>query len=188
MLWIKCTWVNNRSSAPLQDSVYWVGHFYYIENYGWKLQSDRYGGGKFQCDRFEFHNLWRDAKRPMQHVRSECMRLLHVPRSTISSTIEMLSGTLLPNLLRFYFVQVISIDGTHQIASLMHQWDNTLHDYNLLITFPADTDIKLKSLLLGAAFLLVNISLNVCRLISTCLCKRIRIKKYEKVDWKFVTY
>ncbi|XP_017890420.1 phospholipid scramblase 2 isoform X5 [Ceratina calcarata] len=50
--------------------------------------------------------------------------------------------------------QVISIDGTHQIASLMHQWDNVLHDYNLLITFPANTDIKFKSLLLGAAFLL----------------------------------
>lgn len=50
--------------------------------------------------------------------------------------------------------QVISIDGTYQIASLMHQWDNTLHDYTFLITFPADTDIKLKSLLLGAVFLL----------------------------------
>ncbi|CAK9799017.1 Phospholipid scramblase 2 [Anthophora quadrimaculata] len=49
--------------------------------------------------------------------------------------------------------QVISIDGTHQIASLMHQWDNTLHDYTLLITFPAETNIKLKSLLLAAAFL-----------------------------------
>ncbi|XP_076169127.1 phospholipid scramblase 1 [Ptiloglossa arizonensis] len=49
--------------------------------------------------------------------------------------------------------QVISADGTHQIASLMHQWDNTLHDYSLLITFPADTNIKLKSLLLAAAFL-----------------------------------
>ncbi|XP_017760955.1 PREDICTED: phospholipid scramblase 1-like isoform X1 [Eufriesea mexicana] len=50
--------------------------------------------------------------------------------------------------------QIISIDGTHQIASLMHQWDNILHDYILLITFPADMDIKLKSLLLAAAFLL----------------------------------
>lgn len=49
--------------------------------------------------------------------------------------------------------QVISIDGTHQIATLMHQWNNSLHDYTLLITFPADTDIKLKSLLLAAAFL-----------------------------------
>ncbi|XP_026674541.1 phospholipid scramblase family member 5 isoform X6 [Ceratina calcarata] len=59
--------------------------------------------------------------------------------------------------------QVISIDGTHQIASLMHQWDNVLHDYNLLITFPANTDIKFKSLLLGAAFLLVNITSFVAR-------------------------
>ncbi|KZC14797.1 Phospholipid scramblase 2, partial [Dufourea novaeangliae] len=49
--------------------------------------------------------------------------------------------------------QVISVDGTHQIASLMHQWNNSLHDYTLLITFPADTDVKLKSLLLAAAFL-----------------------------------
>ncbi|XP_050581714.1 phospholipid scramblase 2-like isoform X2 [Bombus affinis] len=50
--------------------------------------------------------------------------------------------------------QVISIDGTHQIASLMHQWDNILHDYIMLITFPSDLDIKLKTLLLAAAFLL----------------------------------
>ncbi|XP_043594385.1 phospholipid scramblase 2-like isoform X2 [Bombus pyrosoma] len=50
--------------------------------------------------------------------------------------------------------QVISIDGTHQIASLMHQWDNILHDYIMLITFPSDLDIKFKTLLLAAAFLL----------------------------------
>lgn len=50
--------------------------------------------------------------------------------------------------------QVISMDGTHQIASLMHQWDNTLHDYILLMTFPMETDIKLKGLLLGASFLI----------------------------------
>ncbi|CAL7941668.1 unnamed protein product [Xylocopa violacea] len=50
--------------------------------------------------------------------------------------------------------QVISIDGTHQIASIMHQWDRTLYDYKLLITFPINTHVKLKSLLLAAAFLL----------------------------------
>ncbi|XP_076290984.1 phospholipid scramblase family member 5 isoform X2 [Lasioglossum baleicum] len=50
--------------------------------------------------------------------------------------------------------QVITNDGTQQIATLMHQWDSTLHDYILLVTFPENTDIKLKSLLLGAAFLL----------------------------------
>lgn len=50
--------------------------------------------------------------------------------------------------------QVISIDGTHQMASLMHQWDNNLHDYVLLITFPTEMSTKLKSLLLAAAFLL----------------------------------
>ncbi|XP_076757274.1 phospholipid scramblase 2 [Xylocopa sonorina] len=50
--------------------------------------------------------------------------------------------------------QVISIDGTHQIASIIHQWDNTLYDYTVLITFPINTHMKLKSLLLAAAFLL----------------------------------
>ncbi|XP_033334759.2 phospholipid scramblase 1 isoform X1 [Megalopta genalis] len=52
--------------------------------------------------------------------------------------------------------QVITNDGTHQIASLMHQWDNTLRDYVLLISFPEATDIKLKSLILATAFLLVH--------------------------------
>ncbi|XP_015189156.1 PREDICTED: phospholipid scramblase 1-like [Polistes dominula] len=51
--------------------------------------------------------------------------------------------------------QIISIDGSHQIASLMHQWNNTIHDYTFLLTFPLDLDIKLKSLLLGASFLMV---------------------------------
>ncbi|XP_076647919.1 phospholipid scramblase 4 isoform X2 [Halictus rubicundus] len=50
--------------------------------------------------------------------------------------------------------QVITNDGTQEIASLMHKWDNTLHDYIFLVTFPANMDIKLKSLLLAAAFLL----------------------------------
>lgn len=53
--------------------------------------------------------------------------------------------------------QVITNDGTQQIATLMHQWDNALNDYVLLVTFPANTDIKLKSLLLGAAFLLEHL-------------------------------
>ncbi|XP_031849216.1 phospholipid scramblase 2 isoform X3 [Nomia melanderi] len=50
--------------------------------------------------------------------------------------------------------QVITIDGTHQIATLMHQWDDITRDYTFLATFPADLNIKLKSLLLAAVFLL----------------------------------
>ncbi|XP_053983383.1 phospholipid scramblase 4 isoform X1 [Hylaeus volcanicus] len=63
--------------------------------------------------------------------------------------------------------QVISVDGTHQIASLMHQWDNTLRDYILLITFPADTNIKLKSLLLAAAFLMEHMYFKRIRMSRT---------------------
>ncbi|XP_011140105.1 phospholipid scramblase 1 isoform X2 [Harpegnathos saltator] len=50
--------------------------------------------------------------------------------------------------------QVISMDETLQLASLMHQWDHLNVDYILLLTFPIDTDVKLKSLLLGASFLI----------------------------------
>lgn len=53
--------------------------------------------------------------------------------------------------------QIISIDQSHQIASLMHQWDHTLHEYTLLLTFPIDLNIKLKSLLLGASFLMEHL-------------------------------
>ncbi|CAD1470699.1 unnamed protein product, partial [Heterotrigona itama] len=49
--------------------------------------------------------------------------------------------------------KVMSIDGSHQIASLMHLWDSILHEYILLVTFTKDLDMKLKSLLLAAAFL-----------------------------------
>ncbi|KAH0950644.1 hypothetical protein HN011_000409 [Eciton burchellii] len=50
--------------------------------------------------------------------------------------------------------QVLSLDGSHQVASLMHQWDHLSVDYVLLLTFPIETDVKLKSLLLGASFLI----------------------------------
>lgn len=50
--------------------------------------------------------------------------------------------------------KVMSVDGSHQIASLMHMWDSILHEYILLVTFSKDMDAKLKSLLLAAAFLI----------------------------------
>ncbi|KYN41431.1 Phospholipid scramblase 1 [Trachymyrmex septentrionalis] len=50
--------------------------------------------------------------------------------------------------------QIVSLDGSHQVASLIHQWDHFAVDYILLLTFPVDTDVRLKSLLLGASFLI----------------------------------
>ncbi|GAB1865774.1 Phospholipid scramblase [Camponotus japonicus] len=50
--------------------------------------------------------------------------------------------------------QITSLDGSRQVASLIHQWDHLTVDYILLLTFPIDTDVKLKSLLLGASFLI----------------------------------
>nr|XP_034193373.1 phospholipid scramblase 2-like isoform X1 [Osmia lignaria] len=85
--------------------------------------------------------------------------------------------------------QVIAIDGTHQIASLMHQWDNTLHDYTLLITFPADIDIKLKSLLLAAAFLMASIQIHLFRhLFQTLVFLTTRFKEECKSFTKKLMY
>ncbi|XP_029168987.1 phospholipid scramblase 1-like isoform X3 [Nylanderia fulva] len=50
--------------------------------------------------------------------------------------------------------QIISVDGSRQVASLIHEWDHLSVDYILLLTFPVETDVKLKSLLLGASFLI----------------------------------
>ncbi|XP_015522465.1 phospholipid scramblase 2 isoform X1 [Neodiprion pinetum] len=50
--------------------------------------------------------------------------------------------------------QIVSVDGTHQIASLIRQWDHILLDYTITLTVPAGTNVNLKGLLLGAAFLL----------------------------------
>ncbi|KAK9297369.1 hypothetical protein QLX08_008931 [Tetragonisca angustula] len=50
--------------------------------------------------------------------------------------------------------KVMSVDGSHQIASLMHLWDSILREYILLVTFSKDLDASLKSLLLAAAFLI----------------------------------
>ncbi|XP_012254562.2 uncharacterized protein LOC105685223 isoform X2 [Athalia rosae] len=51
-------------------------------------------------------------------------------------------------------LHILSVDGTHQIASLMHQWDHLQNVYTITLTVPSDTDVKLKGLLLGAAFLM----------------------------------
>ncbi|XP_032456747.1 phospholipid scramblase 2 isoform X2 [Nasonia vitripennis] len=50
--------------------------------------------------------------------------------------------------------QIVSVDKSRQIASLIRHWDHALVDYSVLLTFTPDTDVKLKGLLLGAAFLL----------------------------------
>ncbi|XP_014218109.1 phospholipid scramblase 1 [Copidosoma floridanum] len=50
--------------------------------------------------------------------------------------------------------QILSTDRSRQIASLIRHWDSALVDYSTLLTFPLNTAVKLKSLLLGAAFLL----------------------------------
>ncbi|XP_051163628.1 phospholipid scramblase 1-like [Leptopilina boulardi] len=50
--------------------------------------------------------------------------------------------------------QVLPIDGSCQLASVMRKFDNNLADYILLLTFPENMNIKLKSLLLGATFLI----------------------------------
>ncbi|XP_046420326.1 phospholipid scramblase 2 isoform X4 [Neodiprion pinetum] len=52
------------------------------------------------------------------------------------------------------FLHIVSVDGTHQIASLIRQWDHILLDYTITLTVPAGTNVNLKGLLLGAAFLL----------------------------------
>ncbi|XP_015110462.1 phospholipid scramblase 3 isoform X2 [Diachasma alloeum] len=49
--------------------------------------------------------------------------------------------------------QVLSIDMTRQIASISHQYDHLLVDHILLLTFPSDANVRLKSLLMAATFL-----------------------------------
>jgi hypothetical protein len=49
----------------------------------------------------------------------------------------------------------VSADRSQQVASLIRRWDQVLVDYSVLLTFTSDTSVKLKGLLLGAAFLLV---------------------------------
>ncbi|XP_063993226.1 phospholipid scramblase 3-like isoform X2 [Diachasmimorpha longicaudata] len=52
------------------------------------------------------------------------------------------------------FFQVLSADKTRQIASISHQYDHLLVDYILLLTFPIDANVRLKSLLMAGTFLL----------------------------------
>ncbi|XP_023290205.1 phospholipid scramblase 2 isoform X2 [Orussus abietinus] len=44
--------------------------------------------------------------------------------------------------------QILSLDGTHQVASLIHHWDHLLVEYVLLLTVPADMNVKLKGILI----------------------------------------
>lgn len=70
-------------------------------------------------------------------------------------------------------LQIVSLDGTHQIASVMRQWDHLLLDYTITLTVPADTCVKLKSLLLGAVFLLV--------------CTEFRYVNFLTVDYDYIS-
>ncbi|XP_043285654.1 phospholipid scramblase 1-like [Venturia canescens] len=53
--------------------------------------------------------------------------------------------------------QVSSIDGCRPLASIVLQWDLEVMDYYITLTVPLDMDVKLKSLLLGAAFLMESL-------------------------------
>lgn len=44
------------------------------------------------------------------------------------------------------------------MASVIRKRDDRLGDYILLLTFPEEMNIKLKSLLLGATFLIVSLT------------------------------
>ncbi|KAL0109595.1 hypothetical protein PUN28_014565 [Cardiocondyla obscurior] len=63
--------------------------------------------------------------------------------------------------------QVKSLDGSRQIASLSHHWDHFAVDYILVLTFPVDTDVNLKSLLLAASFLIEYVYFQRIRRAST---------------------
>ncbi|KAF7997116.1 hypothetical protein HCN44_005393 [Aphidius gifuensis] len=51
---------------------------------------------------------------------------------------------------------VLSADKSIKIASISHQWDQQLADNILLLTFSENINVRVKSILLGAAFLMVN--------------------------------
>lgn len=56
------------------------------------------------------------------------------------------------------FLQILSADGTTQLGSIRHQWDQLMVGYNLCVYFPENArDVKEKALILSAAFLLVCI-------------------------------
>ncbi|XP_011302828.1 phospholipid scramblase 4-like [Fopius arisanus] len=50
------------------------------------------------------------------------------------------------------YFQVLSTDMSRQIASISHQYDHLLVDHILLLTFPNDANVRLKSLLMAATF------------------------------------
>ncbi|KAG8289609.1 hypothetical protein J6590_100990, partial [Homalodisca vitripennis] len=55
---------------------------------------------------------------------------------------------------------VLSAESGVQVASIAHTWEHTLVSYNLSLTFPShQVENKQKALLIGAAFLLVNMIL-----------------------------
>lgn len=62
---------------------------------------------------------------------------------------------LLCNLKKGSEFKILSQDGAIQHGTIKHLWDRDISNYNVLIDFPLDqTDREIKSLLLGAGFLL----------------------------------
>ncbi|XP_044011938.1 uncharacterized protein LOC122854956 isoform X2 [Aphidius gifuensis] len=52
---------------------------------------------------------------------------------------------------------VLSADKSIKIASISHQWDQQLADNILLLTFSENINVRVKSILLGAAFLMQSL-------------------------------
>ena len=66
----------------------------------------------------------------------------------------------MPNLLS-YICQVQSTDGVHKVGQITKQWTGFAKEVftdadNFGISFPLDLDVKIKSVLLGAVFLIVS--------------------------------
>ncbi|KAL3289351.1 hypothetical protein HHI36_022787 [Cryptolaemus montrouzieri] len=72
----------------------------------------------------------------------------------------------------YFNFQIYASDGLTQIGSIVHQWDSVQVSYNTILQFPnRRIDNKLKSLLLGAAFLIEYMYFENARKVSCkCFC------------------
>ncbi|XP_043480545.1 phospholipid scramblase 2 isoform X2 [Leptopilina heterotoma] len=88
-------------------------------------------------------------RRLLKSSRSFTLNILDPSGETAFTIVKDLSWGCLPG-----WLHVLPIDESCQLASIMRKFDDRQADYILLLTFPENMNIKLKSLLLGASFLI----------------------------------
>lgn len=75
----------------------------------------------------------------------------------------------------YFFPQILTMDEVSKIGKISKQWTGLLREAftdsdNFGIQFPMDLDVRMKAVMIGACFLIVSETLNICHSCQFVIC------------------